>query len=509
MRGQRSNLISGGWRLFAALALLVVLAGFLTIGLASPAKALPSFARQTGQPCGTCHTDLPALTPFGRRFMMLGFTPGGGQFRTTPFSSDAGRAARAELGNLRDYAKSLDNPSTGNDSSVWVPPISAAGLVGFTNTKAPLDPPTDPYQPNNNLVLSTINLYWGGAITDNIGAFVQVTRNAPPPGGFPDRFGQTWSWDMSDIRYANSTNIGGVNLIYGVTVNNSPTAQDPWNTTPLKRFPYEIESNVAPEPEGNTLIEGAFMANVVGTGAYALINDMLYLEAAAYGSIRPRAQNFFGVDPLMSPGLINGVAPYWRVALEPNWGRHSLMVGTFGMYARVNPWASMEAGMGNPFAILQQTDDYTDIGVDSQYQYQGSSYWLTLRGAYIKETQRRNASFTNGNAANPTNSLNSLRLLGSVAYGHDNRVALTGEYFNIWGSPDPILYADFASGVSPNSNGWKADIAYIPFNTKFAPGWPWGNVRVGLQYTWYNKFQGTTVGAHDKNTLFLYARFFM
>jgi hypothetical protein len=259
-----------------------------------------------------------------------------------------------------------------------------------------------------------------------------------------------------------------------------------------------------------TLIEGSFMANVVGTGAYALINDMVYVEASAYGSIKPRAQNFLGVDPLMSPGLIDGLAPYWRVAFEPNWGRHSFMVGTFGMFARVNPWAAgMGMGAGDPLATFRQTDDYRDIGIDSQYQYQGDNYWLTLRASYINEYQRRNAGFTNGSSANPTNQLNSLKLLGSFTYGHDHRVSFTAQYFDIWGTPDPMLYADFASGMSPNSNGWKAEIAYIPFGTSFAPGLPWGNVRVGLQYTWYNKFQGTTVGAHDNNTLFLYARFFM
>ena len=28
-------------------------------GAIIPADALPSYARQTGQPCGTCHTDYP------------------------------------------------------------------------------------------------------------------------------------------------------------------------------------------------------------------------------------------------------------------------------------------------------------------------------------------------------------------------------------------------------------------------------------------------------------------
>src|ERR1035441_5726565 len=57
----------------------------VTFGTIFPADALPSFARQTGQPCGTCHTDFPGLTPYGRKFKMLGYTVGGGPYRTTPF----------------------------------------------------------------------------------------------------------------------------------------------------------------------------------------------------------------------------------------------------------------------------------------------------------------------------------------------------------------------------------------------------------------------------------------
>jgi hypothetical protein len=35
------------------------------------------------------------------------------------------------------------------------------------------------------------------------------------------------------------------------------------------------------------------------------------------------------------------------------------------------------------------------------------------------------------------------------------------------------------------------------------------NARIGLQYTYYNKFDGTTVGDHQNNTLFLHAWFAM
>ena len=42
------------------------------------------------------------------------------------------------------------------------------------------------------------------------------------------------------------------------------------------------------------------------------------------------------------------------------------------------------------------------------------------------------------------------------------------------------------------------------FGASKAPGWPWLNARIGLEYTWYNQFDGTSVGASANNTLFAY-----
>ncbi len=454
-------------------AAVLLLAGFLTIGYAPPANAVPSYARQTGQPCGTCHTDFAGLTPYGRLFKIGGYTAGGGRYRSTLFPSS-------------------DDSSTSQKH--FAPPIALLAIVGFTNTVAPLAPPTAPYGANNNVVVSPISFFYGGAITDHIGTFAQVTYNAPPPGGFSDPFGHTWTWDNTDIRYADQTRIAGYNVIYGITANNNPTVQDPWNTTPAWVFPYAastLGNGFGPTP----VIDGAFAAHVVSVGAYTFINDALYLEATVYTTLSPGAQNNLGSDPFGAPGLF-GAAPYWRAAFEPHWGSNWLEIGTFGMYAPVRPWTM--PGTFNT-STFPQTDNYTDIGFDTQYQYQGSNFWITLRGSYIHEYQNLNASFANGFAANPTNTLNEARAYASLAYGNDNCVVLTGQYFSSWGTPDALLY-----GGSPNTNGWIAEIAYIPFISSPAPGWPWFNTRIGLQYTWYNEFNGTSVGASANNTLFLY-----
>ncbi len=483
----------------------------MTLSFTPEANALPSFARQTGQPCGTCHTDFPGLTPFGRRFKLLGYTTGGGLYRTNPFSGSGNSEAE-----MRAYAaqQRIDGNGPlvplGSGERGWVPPISAMVITGYTHTQVPAAPPTDPYKPNDNVVVSPISFFWGGAIASNVGAFAQVTYNAPGPTAGNDPFSHTWTWDNTDVRYANTARIGALDVVYGITANNNPTVQDLWNTTPAWAFPYAAPAGLGGStgPSAGTMLEGAFAARVGGVGAYSMLNDLLYLEATVYRTLNFSQQNALGTDPVGSPGLFN-YAPYWRVALEPHWGPHTLMVGTYGMTMDVHPWAD-PTGLASQ-AIVPQFDRYTDVGFDTQYQYQGSNYWLTLRGSYIREFQTLNATFNNFNPSATSSNLNdvldSMRLYASIAMGADNRVVLTGQYFRTSGTADGNLYGFDVNGaaLTPNSDGWNAEIAYIPFGAGKAPGWPWFNARIGLQYTYYNRFNGTTVGAQTNNTLFLHA----
>jgi hypothetical protein len=99
-----------------------------------------------------------------------------------------------------------------------------------------------------------------------------------------------------------------MNAILGITANNNPTVQDVWNTTPAWAFPYAA-STVAGTPATKTIVEGAFSAHLAGIGAYAFINDLLYLEVTAYRTLDFGAQNAIGVDPFGAPGLIDGGPP--------------------------------------------------------------------------------------------------------------------------------------------------------------------------------------------------------
>jgi hypothetical protein len=58
---------------------------------------------------------------------------------------------------------------------------------------------------------------------------------------------------------------------------------------------------------------------------------------------------------------------------------------------------------------------------------------------------------------------------------------------SIGGTADATLYGTFTG--SPNSAGWITEIAYLPFSYGGPSFWPWLNMRIGLQYTLWNKFE--------------------
>ena len=89
---------------------------------------------------------------------------------------------------------------------------------------------------NNNDVAFTGSLFYGGKIFDHVGAFIQGTYDQVP---------NSIHWDNLDIRYANTGQLSGAELVYGTSLNNNPTVNDVWNSTPAWGYPY-VASQVAP-----------------------------------------------------------------------------------------------------------------------------------------------------------------------------------------------------------------------------------------------------------------------
>src|SRR5664279_5341356 len=182
----------------------------VTFGTIPTANALPSYARQTGQPCGTCHTDYPGLTPYGRLFKLGGYTAGGGKYRSTLFPSQ-----NDSTNALAEYTKKWGSdlptkaPSDTSQDIPYAPPISMMAIVGFTHTQADQDPTGSPYHANDNVVVAPVSFFYGGAITDHIGAFAQLTYNNASFGALDPQdpnASHLWSWDNIDaVSYTHLT----------------------------------------------------------------------------------------------------------------------------------------------------------------------------------------------------------------------------------------------------------------------------------------------------------------
>lgn len=416
--------------------------------------AIPSFARQTGLSCATCHTVFPELTSFGRQFKLNGYT----------------------MTNIKTIDQTSTNKKGEKITKLKLLNISALSYMfktGFTHLAKSL-----PGAQNNNTEFpQAMSLYYGGQITPHMGSFIQFTMD--------DTEG-SFGLDMVDIRYANTTQMGQIPLLFGLTLNNGPMMEDVWNTASPWSYPYS-SSGVVPAPSAGTLVEGGLMGTL-GAGTYGLFNNHLYLgfsvyRTAPFGTIIP-PDNF-------SVMTIKGLSPYWRIALQNQWGKSYLSVGTFGLSSNLYP-----TGISGP------TDDYLDFGFDLQYEYTFEKGQFTLHSSYITEKQTINASYTANNSQYLTDNINSFKTDASIFIRKGYKFTLG--YFNYSGNSDNVIYTPASvsgsSTGSPNSNGLLAQVDYLP----------WENTKLSLIYTAYNKFNGavnnydgSNRNAADNNSIYL------
>jgi hypothetical protein len=443
-----------------------VFAALLLCLLSARSWAVPSYARQTGLACSACHTVFPELTPFGREFKINGYV----------------------LDNMPQVT-GIDTSDRQTLSLNAMAPLSLMMQVSYTHTGAPLpDSAISGALAKDGEVLfpQQVSLFYAGKIADGLGSFVQLTYD-----GAADHFGI----DNTDLRYARHLTFGGANqndhsVTLGVTLNNNPTVQDPWNTTPAWGFPYS-GSSVAPGQIASSQIDGRLAQSVAGLGVYAWLDQHLYAEvtgytAAAVGGNHPLDSTQSNVD--------HGVSPYWRLTYEQRWNTSSLSVGTYGLQTRVHP--------GNGTPLQGPTDQYTDVAADLQYQYIGEDHLATLVTTYIHESQNLVASVADKFAAQPSNNLKTFRM--TAEYMYQRRIGGALGYFSTTGSSDLLLYPATPVGGSvigsPNTSGITAEVNYLP----------WLNTKLQLQYVRYQKFNGLTTNydgagrnASGNDTLYL------
>ena len=451
----------------------IMTVALLLFGSVPSARAVPAFARQTGQQCIACHVSFPELTPYGRYFKLTGYTIGIRQILPLAITAQASLT------------------KTQNNIGVIGQDVAGNNIVGDVNPR------------DRSVVFNGASLFLAGKATDHLGGLVQWTYNnvaADPKTG--ELKGQSVI-DNTDLRLTGisyGANAKQPEWIYGLTLHNNPTVQDLWNSTPAFGFPY-ASSPLAQTPAVSTLIDGGLAQQVAGVGVYAFWHKMIYAELSLYRT----ADGMFSwlragqdIDTPQGVNRLGGYNPYWRLALNNEWGPHSIMVGTYGMVVDKLPENTMPD---------TPTDRYTDTAVDAQYQYITDPHTFTAQAAYIHEKQDWDASFPNtlnGNPlrlsaaaptpSNPSTSLDTAKLKGS--YYYQRKYGVTLAYLSTTGSTDTGLYP--ITGV-PDSKAYVAELDYLPIQ----------NLRLTLQYTYYTKFNGASENydgngrnAWDNNTLF-------
>jgi hypothetical protein len=432
---------------FTVLFLLLLGLSFL---FAEKAYTVPSFKRQTGMSCGVCHTLFPELTPFGREFKLGGYV-------------------------LSKSDKPYQFPL----------PIAAMAQLSHTDTQG-LNTGVAPFNDADNDKINLpqqASLFYGGKIYGKTGALVQLTYSGVD---------NNLSLDNSDIRFADNIAVGGKPLVYGLTVTNNPTVQDAWNTTPAWSFPY-ASSAVANTPAARTVIDGGLAQQVGGIGVYGYWNQLLYGEVSAYRTNRRGITRPLGAGTTIDT-VVDGVVPYWRLALQHTWNNQSISVGTYGLVADIFPSGNTDG----------PTDRFTDTAFDAQYQFIGQKHIFTAQTTWIHERQDWDASFPMGSTANSSDYLDSFRINFNYYYRANlGTVGGTIRYFTTSGSNDPMLYSPSevsgSNSGNPDSRGFLFELDYLPVD----------NIRLSVQYIIYDKFNGGRSNydgfgrdASDNNTLY-------
>lgn len=412
---------------------------------ANVAHAVPSFARQTHLECMACHVSWPELTPTGRQFKLNGYTLGE-QLR-----------------------------------------LPIAGMLQMSRTSTSNVDPRSPdnFQKDRDVVVQQGSIFLSGKLSDHVGAFSQWTY---------DGVAHHSNVDNVDVRYANRIEDGGNDLIYGFTLHNNPMMQDIYNTAPTWGFPF-ASSPVTVGPNASTTIE-SLAQQVAGIGGYALWQNTLYGEFTGYRTADQAFSLLRAGTDKSSDAALKGINPYWRLALQHEWGEgtHSAMIGTYGMTVNRYPDNTLTTG---------PTDRFRDMGFDAQYQYITDEHRITTQINYIRETQDWNASAQ----SNPSDKLESFRT--KATYYYQKKYGINLSYFSIKGGADATLYDTGASitgssGGSPNSNGYTWELNYLPRR----------DIRLVMQYTGYTRFNGAKFNydgfgrnASDNNTLYLLSWF--
>lgn len=240
------------------------------------AQAIPVYARQTGSACADCHAGAygPALTPYGMRFKLNGYT------------DTDGKGFKLPLG---------------------------AQITGTRSV---------PARGDSRNRLTEADVYLAGRLTDQVGGYVKVQTDNDGRNNFNTKLSDV------DLRFvAKELKAGGKDLTLGVSVNNSPGFQDPIAALPAA-------SSLGPPGVTGTLLNssspGAPADRVIGATVYGLYDSRWYGEVGTYRSLQRSTQDRLGLNPNGDPGRLRDTG-YVRFAYMRDMRRQFFSAGVVAL----------------------------------------------------------------------------------------------------------------------------------------------------------------------------------
>lgn len=399
------------------------------------AWSVPSMSRQTGMACAACHTVFPELTPFGRQFKLGGFS------LSVPKAPDASELEKIPVAALLQVSRtSTRNTSTEGASS-------------------------DDFPRDRDVIVQAAGLYWGGRIFDDFGALIQYNYNG---------IERKWGMEMFDARYGNTATVAGKSLAWGISANNGPSLSDIFNSTPMWAFPHTDTAGVM--PAANAVIDMTLASAVGGVTAYGLLDGKWYLEVGGYRTANHGFWRFMALGDRPLATVIDGGAPYWRIAWQKQTGPHSFEVGTYGMRSKVFVDSEDEA-VGS--------DRFRDIALDGQYQYITDDHQISTHATWIHEKQDWTSSYDRGLSSRPSTTLETFR--ADVHYFFRRQWGGGVQYFQTRGDPNDLRYntgtpVTGSANGSPDTKGWIVELDWLPKQ----------NLKLAVRYTAYQQFNGAS-----------------
>lgn len=362
-------------------------------------SALPNFARQTGQPCFSCHFQhIPKLNAYGRSFKMGAYTDTfvdliEGENLSIPATAPVGFVTKLRY--VQTTAKEKSGEKSGTERGEWQIPDEAA-------------------------------LWLAGRVSENIGYAIE----------FPE------GWASGKVIFKFPVDAVNVGLsVYSTDALGPAFGMEPFNTGVLRSVRMF-------ESRKETII-----AQKIGTGAGAATgltlyvgSDMFFVGAGLWGP------QFGGAAPI-DTGF--DLSTWYRAAFTPSFGDHNLMIGLFGVSGETK---CVECLGGDGSKVLSAKTD--SFGVDAQLQsVLGNGMTLEVQGMYLTAgTDDANSLYKKSDGFSTVAELGFNPVFG-VALGYSSYTDKSGSANVDTQATSVAAYANLAQNVSlrPEFTSYSGD----------------------------------------------------